>query len=80
MKKAFYEVPVFIVVILIALAFIGKNFNKGPSISLSNFTLNEIATCTDISRCIQQASVPDKRKNKSASMKEIKNFLRQQIY
>lgn len=80
MKKAFYEVPIFIVLLLIALVFMGKNFNKSPSISLSNFTLNEIATCTDVSRCVQQVRVPDEKKNRLTPLKEIKTFLRQKIY
>ncbi|GAB1439425.1 hypothetical protein MASR2M36_21970 [Providencia sp.] len=80
MKKAFYEVPIFIVLLLIALVFMGKNFNKSPSISLSNLTLNEIATCTDVSRCVQHVRVPDEKKNRMTPLKEIKTFLRQKIY
>lgn len=80
MKKAFYDVPIFIVVTLIALVFMGKNLNKAPSISLSNLTLNEVATCTDVSWCIQQARRLDERKNKINPLKKIKTFLRQKIY
>lgn len=80
MKQAFYEVPVFIAVILIALIIMGKDFNKTSGIDLSSITINEISTCIDVNKCISQARLSDERKNKSNLLKEIKTFLRQKIY
>lgn len=80
MKQAFYEVPIFIVVILIALIIMGKDFNKTSGIHFSNITINEVATCTDVNKCISQARISDERKNKLSPLKEIKAFLRQKIY
>ncbi|WP_353243124.1 hypothetical protein [Providencia sp.] len=80
MKQAFYEVPIFIAVILIALIIMGKDFNKTSGIHFSNITINEISTCTDVNKCISQARLSDERKNKSSALKEIKTFLRQKIY
>ncbi|WP_369310819.1 hypothetical protein [Providencia rettgeri] len=80
MKQAFYEVPIFIVVILIALIMMGKDFNKTSSIHFSGISINEISTCTDVNKCISQARLSDERKNKLSPLKEIKTFLRQKIY
>ena len=80
MKQAFYEIPIFIAVILIALMFMGKDFNKAPVIHLPSLTINEISTCTDVDKCISQARLPVERKTKLSPLKEIKSFIRQKIY
>jgi hypothetical protein len=80
MKQAIYEVPIFIAVILIALIIMGKDFNKTSSVHFSNIAINEIATCTDINKCISQAQLSDERKRKLSPLKEIKTFIRQKIY
>ncbi|HDN2512104.1 TPA: hypothetical protein RG647_RS09465 [Providencia rettgeri] len=80
MKQAFYEVPMFIAVILIALIIMGKDFNKTSGIYPSSITTNEISTCIDVNKCISQSHLSDERKNKSNLLKEIKTFLRQKIY
>lgn len=80
MKQAFYEVPMFIAVILIALIIMGKDFNKTSGSYLSSITIHEISTCIDVNKCISQSRLSDERKNKSNPLKEIKTFLRQKIY
>lgn len=80
MKQAFYEVPLFIAAIVFALIFIGKDFNKTPTASLSTFTLNEISTCVNVNNCISQVRIANEGSNKLNPVKEIRSFLRHKIY
>ncbi|MDI7238393.1 hypothetical protein QML68_01595 [Providencia huaxiensis] len=79
MKQAFYEVPLFIVAIALALIFIGKDFNNRPVVSLSTITLNEIPTCVDVNNCISQVRATNAKNKKLNPVKEIKAFLRHKI-
>ncbi|MCL0000777.1 hypothetical protein MKT39_016740 [Providencia rettgeri] len=80
MKQVFYEVPLFIVAILFALIFMGKDFNNSPSVSLSTLTLNEVSTCVNVDSCISQVRITREGNKKLNPVKEIKAFLRHKIY
>ncbi|MEX9869350.1 hypothetical protein AB7W75_07715 [Providencia huaxiensis] len=79
MKQAFYEVPLFIAAIALALTFIGKDINNRPAVSLSAIMLNEIPTCVDANNCISQVRTTDKKNKKLNLVKEIKAFLRHKM-
>ncbi len=80
MKHAFYEVPLFIVAIALALIFIGKDFNNTSTVSLSPLKLNEISTCANITNCISQIRTTNEENEKLNPVKQIKTFLRHKIY
>lgn len=80
MKQVFYEVPLFIVAIVFALIFMGKDFNNSSSVSLSTLTLNEVSTCVNVDSCISQVRITREGNKKLNPVKEIKAFLRHKIY
>ncbi|AWS51984.1 MULTISPECIES: hypothetical protein [Providencia] len=80
MKQVFYEVPLFIVAIVFALIFMGKDFNNSPSVNLSTLTLNEVSTCVNVDSCISQVRITREGNKKLNPVKEIKAFLRHKIY
>ncbi|AVL75632.1 MAG TPA: hypothetical protein DHV44_06690 [Providencia sp.] len=80
MKKTLYGVAIFIVIILITLTFITKDYNKMPVVSISNLAISEISTCTELKKCISQIKIADNKKDKTSLLKVIKDFLRKKIY
>lgn len=80
MKKALYEVAIFIVIIMITLIFFTKDYNKMSVLTISNLAISEISTCTELKKCIFQIHSADKKKDKISLLKIIKNFLRDKIY
>ncbi len=80
MKYIFIEVPIYAIVIFIALMFIGKNFSKTHHTNFYNVKVSEVRTCIGVDKCIPNVHISLDRKNTFSPIKKIKVFIRQKIY
>ncbi|ATG17038.1 hypothetical protein NVI2019_PEGOAJLN_02192 [Providencia alcalifaciens] len=79
MKQVYIEVPLFIVIIFIAMVFMGESFNK-PKMTFNHTKLNEVSLCTETKTCLVEARVLEISKAKRNPVTKIKSYLRQKLY
>lgn len=79
MKKAFIEVPLFFMIIFIAVTLMGTNLSK-PQIKIGNLTFNEMSICTDTNKCQLNDHVLVSNNDGINLVKEIRSFLRKKLY
>ena len=80
MKYTFIEVPIYVIIIFIALTIIGKNFSKTYHLNFYNVRISDVRTCIGIDKCILDAHISLDEKNTFSPIKKIKVFIRQKIY
>ncbi|EMI5492755.1 hypothetical protein REJ26_003935 [Providencia stuartii] len=80
MKLKLIEIPIFVMVISIALVLVGKNIEHTSKTSLSMLSLKEINTCKREKQCITTGKITGGIKSDLNPIKEIRTFIRKKIY
>lgn len=79
MKKAFIEVPLFFVIIFIAVILMGENFKKSTN-KISLINSDKTSNCMDTKNCpFNNLKITENRKEQY-SLKSIKSHIRKFVY